>query len=301
MNQNPLVSIVTPVYNMDYYIEETIESVLSQDYKKIEYFIINDGSSDDTQKILEKYKGKYGLNIMHQKNMGQARTLNRGWMLSKGDYIGYLSADDLLKKNAISNLVDKIKNTNLSVVYPDFELIDANSRYIRTVRTEDFNFNRLTLDLVCQPGPGALFQKKIFDALGGWNETLLHVADFEFWLRVAKVGDFSRVPEVLASFRIHEGSGSVKKVSKDKSDEIVKVMQNYWAGSKAETQKISLATAKIISARSHAQSGRYANALHSWLQGIIYSPKKGLSYAALKLIFSGLIRRMFYRLNNIIK
>ena len=55
MNQNPLVSIVTPIYNMEYYIEETIESVLSQDYKKIEYFIINDGSSDDTQKILEKY------------------------------------------------------------------------------------------------------------------------------------------------------------------------------------------------------------------------------------------------------
>ena len=299
MIANPLVSIVTPTYNMGNYIDKTIESVLSQDYKNIEYIIINDGSIDNTKELLDKYNNK--INIIHQENIGQSRTLNRGWMISRGEYIGYLSADDLIKSNAVSSLINRIRNTDYVVAYPDFELIDSNGRHIRNIETEDFNLNRLTIDLVCQPGPGALFHRKIFESLGGWREDLSQVADFEFWLRAAKFGNFLRVPEVLASFRIHGGSGSFRKVRENNSDEIVRVMDLYWSGSNSDVKNMSLGCAKIISARSHAQSGRYANALKAWVQATAYSPKKALSYSTLRFIILGLSRRMFFRLRNKIK
>jgi len=300
MNKNPLVSIITPLYNMEMYIEKTIESVLLQDYDNIEYIVINDGSTDNAKKLLEKYQDR--VNIIHQQNIGQARTLNKGWKICKGDYIGYLSADDLLKKNAISSLVDKIKDTNYIVVYPDFDLIDANDRHIRNIETEDFNLERLAIDLVCQPGPGALFQKQIFESLGGWNENLSHVADFEFWLRAAKHGGFLRVPEILASFRIHEGSGSVKQIPKIKSNEIVEVMKEYWGDlEESRPRSRALSSAKIISARSHAQSGRYFDALKNWGGAIVNSPKKGLSSAAFRSMASGFFRRVFYRIRNKIR
>jgi glycosyltransferase involved in cell wall biosynthesis len=293
MNNNMLVSIVTPVFNMDKYIEETIESVLLQNYKCIEYIIIDDGSTDNTRKVINKYKNK--ANIILQENIGQAKTLNRGWMVSRGTYIGYLSADDLLKRNAVSSMVDKINNTNYAVVYPDFELIDSNGCYIKNVVTEEFDIKRLTIDLVCQPGPGAIFRKEIFNSLGGWNENLSHVADFEFWLRAARLGEFIRDPEILASFRVHEGSGSVRKISKCKSNEIIRVMESYWSGENSNAKNRSLACANIISAKSHAQSARYAEALRAWVQAIRYSPSKSLSLAAFRSIISGLTRKIFIR------
>ena len=83
----PLVSIVIPAYNSMPYLEEAIESVLSQDYPKIELIVLNDGSTDNTREFLEKYKGKFYYDS--HTNMGQAATLNKGWKLIRGDIIGY--------------------------------------------------------------------------------------------------------------------------------------------------------------------------------------------------------------------
>ena len=92
MQQFPLVSIVTPTYNQAQYLAETIDSVLEQDYPNVEYIVLDDGSTDDTSSVLERYNGL----IRHERhaNMGQARTLNCGWAMTNGQIIGYLSSDD---------------------------------------------------------------------------------------------------------------------------------------------------------------------------------------------------------------
>ena len=297
MNKNPLVSIITPTYNMGNYLEETILSVLSQDYERIEYIVIDDGSSDNTSEILDKFRGK--IRIEKQLNVGQAKTLNRGWKISKGDFIGYLSADDLLRPNAVSSLINKIKNTDYLVVYPDFELIDAAGKHIRNIRVEEFCKDRLIVDLICQPGPGTLFRREIFEVLGGWNERLNHVADFEFWLRVSRLGEFLRNPEILASFRIHEGSGSLMQVSSNKSNEIMVVVENFWGIHFSNKRSRAFANAKVISARSHAQSGRYGEALKIWASAIIDSPGCAIRPSALRSIISGFSRRLIYKNKSI--
>ena len=103
----PLVSIVTPTFNQASFLEQTINSILSQDYPFIEYIVINDGSTDETAYILEKYKNR--LKFVNQKNLGQVSALNYGWSLCNGDILGYISSDDLLDNNAISPTQNWIK------------------------------------------------------------------------------------------------------------------------------------------------------------------------------------------------
>jgi len=293
----PLVSIVTPTFNQAEYIVETIESVLAQTYPNIEYIVLDDGSTDNTQEVLSRFNGR----IRHEQhsNVGQAETLNRGWAMSSGSLLGYLSSDDLLKPHAVTNLVQTLLDHPFAtVVYCDFDLIDSTGSIIRQVRTENFSINRLKRDLVCQPGPGALFSREVFDQAGGWNDALRQVPDFEFWLRASRFGPFIRAPEILASYRIHEGSASFRPTTEERSMEIVGVMTKYWGGLESPEAKKSIATARLIAAKSHLQSGRLVASLRQWSSAVSLSPSVLLSPSAWRMMLSGFLRRFLYRLRG---
>ena len=88
----PVISIVTPSYNQGQFLEETIESVLAQDYPHVEYIVINDGSTDNTEEILQRYTGR--IRWYSQPNRGQSATINRGFTLATGDIFNWLNSDD---------------------------------------------------------------------------------------------------------------------------------------------------------------------------------------------------------------
>src|SRR5260370_658630 len=98
-SQLPLVSIVTPTYNQCAFLPETIESVLTQDYPRIEYMVIDDGSTDETPEILSRYDGR--LIWESQTNQGQTPTINRGWQRSHGHIITWLNSDDTYLPGAV--------------------------------------------------------------------------------------------------------------------------------------------------------------------------------------------------------
>lgn len=297
MKHLPLVSIVTPAYNQAGYLAETIESVLAQEYPNIEYIVLDDGSTDSTPEVLQRYNGR--VRWERQDNMGQARTLNRGWSMSGGSLLGYLSSDDRLKPDAVGQMVRALVNQPESVVaYCDFDLIDAKGRSFRTVYAEDFNADRLRVDLVCQPGPGALFRREVFEKTGGWIGQLRQVPDFEFWLRASRFGPFVRVPRVLAHYRIHDGSASFRPTTTERSMEIVEVMSAYWGVRSGPQVRRSLATAHQIAAKSHAQSGRLGACIVEWRKAAHYFPAIVLSIRPWRMIFSGLVRRMVYQLRG---
>ena len=295
MQNLPLVSIVTPAYNQAEYLVQAIESVLAQDYLNIEYIVLDDGSSDNTPSILARYDGR--INHQRHANMGQARTLNKGWHIAHGSLIGYLSSDDVLHPKAISQLVQElIKHPNAVVAYCDFELIDTAGRSFRTVYAEDYNITRLQHDLVCQPGPGTLFHRKVFDQTGGWAEHLRQVPDFEFWLRASCFGPFIRVPQVLAEYRIHGESASFIATSADRSMEIVDVMVAHWNGRTGPEVRTSMAAAHLLAAKSHAQSGRLGASVSEWIHAVRCKPAKLWSPAAWRILLSGLLRRTAYKI-----
>ena len=300
MDALPLVSIVTPTYNQAQFLAQTIESVLAQDYPYIEYIVLDDGSTDYTSTVLQQYAGR--IRAAWHPNMGQARTLNKGWGMARGSLIGYLSSDDLLEKSAVSILVAALAEQPEAVVaYCDFNLVDANGHWMRTAVTENFDHLRLCVDLVCQPGPGALFRRSMFELAGGWSDQLRQVPDFEFWLRASRYGVFIRVPHVLACYRVHADSASVRSVSAELSNEIVKVMAGYWGTQSGANASLSFANAHLIAAKSHAQSGRPWSSLQEWLAAIRNCPPLLVQRKSWLMLASGFLRRFVYRLQGVLR
>ncbi|MFN7695265.1 MAG: glycosyltransferase [Burkholderiales bacterium] len=291
------VTLVTPVYNQAEFLGATIESVLAQDYSELEYLVIDDGSSDDSLLVAQRYEAANPgrLTVLTQLNAGQAATLNRGWQLGQGELLGYLSSDDCLLPGAISSAVSALAAApDAAVAYCDFELIDVAGRSIRAVRTEDFDAKRLQVDLVCQPGPGAFFRRHVFDQTGGWRADLRQVPDFEFWLRASRLGPFFRVPAILAQYRVHEGSASFRVMPEARAEEILGVVRAYYGPVSSQQSSVALSMAHCLVAKNHAQSVRLFAALSHWWKALRLAPLAALRPAALRPLFSGALRRLRY-------
>jgi len=288
----PLVSIVTPAYNQAEYLAHTLDSMVAQDYPNIEYLVLDDGSTDSTPEVLRRYDGR--VQWERQPNMGQSRTLNKGWARSRGEYIGYLSSDDLLLPNAVSTLVKALEeNPQVVVAYCDFDLIDNEGKRVGLAQSPEFDHDRMLEQLICPPGPGALFRRSVFEKVGGWNEQLRKIPDFEFWLRAARLGPFMRIPQVLAQYRVHEESASIRPVPVERSMEIVDTMKAYWGAANNTLARLSLASAHLRAAKSHAQSGRPGDALTQFWRACLYRPKTLISFSAWRGLFSSFALRFF--------
>ncbi len=287
------VSLVTPVYNQGEYVAQTIESVLAQDYPALQYIVVNDGSTDSTPEVLSRYQSR--LRVISQPNAGQASALNSGWSVSSGQYLGYLSADDLLEPQAIRSLANALDtHPDAVVAYGDYHLIDRMGRPMRLQTTREYSQEALEIDLVCLPGAGVLFRRSVFESLGGWNTALRQVPDFEFWLRASRLGPFLRVPLPLARYRVHEDSASYRHVSEARSDEIVAVADSHWHVGEPRSADRAMAQARILAARSHLHCGRLRRAASRWGEAVRMRPSLLGSSMMWRLMAAGAFRKWLY-------
>lgn len=207
-SNQPLVSVITPAYNRADLLEETILSVLNQGYSNLEYIILDDGSTDNTPEVIKKYKSQ--IKWESHNNMGETRTVNKGFSMSKGEFAMVVNSDDPLLPSAVSSLVEFMNShPDIVVAYPDWNKIDGNGDIIEHIDTFDYSFVDMVRWHHCMPGPGAMIRKAVIDELEGRDPHFRFVADFEFWLRAGLIGQFARVPRTLATFRVHSGSVSV--------------------------------------------------------------------------------------------
>jgi glycosyltransferase involved in cell wall biosynthesis len=225
----PLLSIVTPVYNQADYVAETIDSVLAQDLPGVEYLVLDDGSTDDTPAVLKRYAGR--VDARRHDNIGQARTLNQGWSAARGKYLAYLSSDDILYPGALRRLVEVLENDpSVVCVFPDCDLIDERSRVIKRNVCRPFDLGDLVVRQECHIAVGAVFRKDAFERVGGWRPELRLAPDREFWMRLAEHGKFHFLPQTLAGYRMHTQSISYKDVSEAVGREYLWVLDQYFAG-----------------------------------------------------------------------
>lgn len=298
MPQTPLVSFVIPVYNQADYLEAAIESVLSQDYKRLECIVIDDGSNDDSLAVAQRCAARHPerLRVLSQSNAGQSMALNRGWAMSGGSLLAYLSSDDCLCPGAISHMVTALEaDPQAMVSYCDYWLIDSNGQRLRLHQSADFSAVAMRVDLVQPPGPGAIFRREVFVRLGGWNSALQQVPDFQFWLRAADLGRFVRVPICLAEYRIHETSSSFRAMSNVRANEIVDVMRAYWQTRTDQEGAVrSISNALSLAAKNHAQSGRVPAALGSFARAVRLRPGLVLESSIWRRLLVGFTRRAYY-------
>jgi glycosyltransferase involved in cell wall biosynthesis len=296
----PLVSIVVPSYNHGRYLKEAINSILSQSYKSVELIVIDDGSTDNSRDIIAAYGKQFHWEL--QENQGQVATLNRGWLMSKGDIIGYLSADDLLLPDSISAAVDCLRqHPDAALCYSDFNLIDPDSAIVRRVTAPECSYRDMVVKMLCPPGPGAFFRRSAFEKAGLWHTGYKQMLDFEYWLRLGLHGKFVRIPRTLAAYRVHPGSQSFAAASAIRPEEPVAIITAYFRGpmvpsevKKSELEALS--TAHLYSAHVHLRVGNYKQGFAAAGKGLSLHPRGLLSLRPLRIILNVLFNRIGHRL-----
>lgn len=289
------VSIVIPAYNHARYLDQAIDSVLGQSHPDIQLIVLDDGSTDDTRDVLRRRSGRFHWET--HPNMGQAATLNKGWAMSNAAVLGYLSADDYLHRDAAARAVEVLREfPDVVATYCDFNIVDEASHLLSTSTAPEFDYDAMVLRGVCLPGPGAFFRRSTFDAVGGWDRNLRHVPDVDFWLRVGLHGEFRRIPEVLAHYRMHDGSQSFSKIDERQADEIISVLNRLYREPQLPARlrnsyNRSISSAYLLSARLHLYSSRCRVGLRRALAAVACHPRVLVTPRSYRLIAGGLIQR----------
>ena len=197
------VSIYIVNHNYGDFLQQCIESVLSQTFKDYEVIILDCGSEDNSSKILNRYKKLKNFKIIFLQNQPLAMTNNIAIALAKGDYIMRLDADDYLHENAVgilSGILDR--NKSLGLVFPDYFEVDKLGNIISLVRRH--NFKNVTLK--DQPAHGActLIRKNIIEKAGFYDEEFTCQDGWDLWLKVTKISEVFNTNLPLFFYRKHD-------------------------------------------------------------------------------------------------
>jgi glycosyltransferase involved in cell wall biosynthesis len=197
----PLVSVVTPSLNQGRFIRETIESVLSQSYGRLEYLVMDGGSTDDTLEILKSYGGR--VTWVSEADRGQTHAVNKGWRRAHGTIVAYINSDDTYAPGAVERAVAALRaHPDAGAVYGEGYRIDEVGRVIGRYPTEPFDLTRLVQTcFICQPT--VFLRREVVERLDYLDESRRYCMDYDMWIRLARVSRFVHVPDYLASARLH--------------------------------------------------------------------------------------------------
>ena len=223
--QEPLVSIVTPCLNMGRFLEETIRSVLDQDYPHLEYLVMDGGSRDETLDILRKYEGR--LRYVSEPDDGQADAVNRGFGRTTGAIFAFLNADDTYLPGAVSAAVAALaKNPEAGVAYGDAWLVAEDGSRLRRYPVEPFDpVNLARRCYICQPA--AFFRRDVFAAAGMLDAALRFAHDYDLWIRIARLRPMVKVDRYLATSRLHSGAKTMAETG-PAMRETIEVLQRHY-------------------------------------------------------------------------
>lgn len=208
----PKVSVIIPVYNQDLFIGQAIDSVFAQTHEDYEIIVVNDGSTDETGQILDRYGNR--IRVVNQKNKGLAAARNTGLRFARGEMIGFLDADDLWYPEMLSTTVSHLtKNPDIDLVCGAWDLIDKSGQTIRKANKPSTVRARIRADFLGAIALGNLFpvhavlvRRNCFECCGFFDTALRAMEDWDLWLRMAAHGhkiDFIDVP--IARYRRHDG------------------------------------------------------------------------------------------------
>jgi len=205
----PLVSIVTPSFNMEEYLPRTIESVLSQDYPNIEYIVMDGGSNDSTLEILKSYGDR--LRYFSEPDKGPSHAVHKGFQHAHGEIFAWLGADDLYLPGAVRTGVEALMaRPNIDVIYGEGNWIDEHGAVISRYPTLPFDPKDLEWDcFICQP---ASFIRASAYRRCGLDPDVNFSFDYDLWIRMAKQGiRFEMIPQYLAGSRMHQGAKTINE------------------------------------------------------------------------------------------
>ncbi len=285
---NPLVTVITPTYNRATFLDETIASVLDQDYEAIEYIIIDDGSTDESQQVLDKYQGNPKVTICAHENIGETRTVNKGFAMAKGDIVVVVNSDDPLLPGAISEAVRFMKcHPEVLAAYPDWIEIGPDGGEIARMRLPYYDIDTMLMKWNVAMGPGTFIRREAFDRIGLRDAGLKYTGDLDFWFRLARVAPLGHIGEFLATHRSHPGAATVSGRGHRMAEEIVRLASEAYASGDlpaglCQRRRRAFCLAHYAAARQCGNEARVC--IRHWALAIGYGLGHLLNRTALRLL-----------------
>ncbi len=219
---NPKITIITPSYNQGHYLEQTIDSVLSQNYSNIEYIVIDGGSTDQSVEIIKKYE-KYLAYWVTEKDNGQSNAINKGLQRATGEIVNWINSDDYYEPKALKVVAEAFRDKTTNVVCGRGKIIKANGKLVRYSRGTDVYDNNLakTIGWARMDQPETFFRRSVFQTIGTLNDGLHYLMDRDLWIRYLLSFGLSGVktnPDILINFRLHDLSKTVSQSTRFQID-----------------------------------------------------------------------------------
>lgn len=215
----PNVSVILPCYNAEKYLAATMRSIAQQTYRDYEFVIVNDGSTDRSEQILQSFAEEDArVRIISRPNTGYVKALKEGIEKSTGPLIARMDADDIAKPDRFEKQVAFMDaHPEVVLLGGSYNLIDSESRRLRTMQQPT---DHATLVQQCLAGttpichPLSMFRRETYFRVGGYDEGCCPAEDLDLWLRMSEVGEIACLPDVLLDYRLHAGSVSETKQAK---------------------------------------------------------------------------------------
>jgi GT2 family glycosyltransferase len=289
-SEYPLVSVVTPSFNQARYLEATIQSVLSQDYPRIEYIVMDGASQDGSMEVIKKYENRLAYWVS-EKDSGQADAINKGLARANGEILAWLNSDDYYLPNTISRAVKIFEeNPDVIMIYGDMLAVDELGQTINVLK-----YRQLSLeDLLCFQiigQPAVFFRHDTFEKVRGLDTSFHFLLDHHLWVRIAQLGKILHVPQTWAAARYHAEAKNRAKAAQF-GREAFRILD--WAQSQTGLAEIVARVERRARASAHRVDARYLldgdksiSALRAWMRALFIHPPTAL--ARLNILVSALL------------
>jgi len=298
---------VTPSYNQAKYIEQTMRSVLEQDYPRVEYLVVDGLSTDNSVEIIKRYflesgsllpksqkqaSGSHKIDWwVSEKDAGQGEAINKGLTRTKGEIIAWLNSDDTYLPGTLAAVVKVFEdNPDVVMVYGDMLAVDEHGRTIHTLKYKQlFLQDLLCFQIIGQPS--VFFRRDVYEKTAGLDTTFHFLLDHHLWIRLAQQGKILHVPQTWSAARYHAEAKNRAKAA-EFGQEAFRILA--WAKSQAGlaeavsgAERRARASAHRFDARYLLDGGRPASALGAWLRALFIHPPTAL--ARLNIFVSALL------------
>jgi GT2 family glycosyltransferase len=290
-----LVSIITPSYNQAPFLEQTIQSVLEQDYPSIEYIVVDGGSTDNSAEIIKKYADQLAYWIS-ERDSGQAEAINKGFARANGEILAWLNSDDYYMRHTVSEVVRCFEqNPDVVMLYGDMLAVDGEGQTINVL-----HYKQLSLeDLLCFQiigQPSVFFRRSALEKTGLLDPSFHFMLDHHLWIRLAQQGRILHIPQVWSAARYHPQAKNRARAA-EFGREAFRVLdwakkQPSLAKSVSRVKRRALASAYRYNARYLLDGGQTRSALMAWFRAFFIHPPTALGrlnlFVSAILILTGL-------------
>lgn len=277
MSSNPLVSVITPTFNRADYLPFAVESVLSQSVSDFELIVIDDGSTDGTAELMERYLADSRIRYLKQENQGQSVARNRGIAEARGQFICFLDSDNAWVSTKLETSLKAFEeNPEADIVYGDFITIDGEghehgvnrmARYSGRITPQLLRDNFVSMNTT-------MTRKRCFDEMGGFDSADRLAEDYGLWLRFSTRYQFLYVPAVLGYYRVMENQISSDKESRFRANEqlVQSFLKAYPSAVTRGEARRGLSYFFIRKGRYEYSSGQRRQAFRSLLRSLSKDP-----------------------------